>query len=70
MADKVIAVAQFAGHVVRLLLEVDPLERRTGRITAARDEHALEAIGQRALLRPGRLGVAHAAVDEHDPRHN
>ena len=70
MTDQVIPVAQRAGHVVRLLLEVDPLERRTGRVAAARDEHALEATGQRALLRPGGLGVAHAAVDEHDPRHN
>ena len=70
MTHQMIPVAQLARHVVSLLLEVDPLERRTGRIAAARNEHALEAIGERALLRPGRLSVPHAAVDEHDPRHN
>jgi hypothetical protein len=53
VTHQVVAAPQFRRYVVRLLLEVDPLERRTGRIAAARDEHALEPVGQRSLLRPG-----------------
>ena len=50
-----VALAQLRRDLVRLLLEVDPLERRPGRVTAPREEDALEPILQRPLRRPGRL---------------
>ena len=68
-ADEMVALAQLGRDLVRLLLEVDPLERRPGRIAAAREEHALEPILERALRRPRRGGVPDAAVDEDESRH-
>ena len=45
--DEVVAVAQLGRNVVGLLLEVDPLERRAGRVAAPREEDALEPVLQR-----------------------
>src|SRR6266498_6120391 len=67
MTDEMVAVAQLRRHVVGLVFEVDALERRSRRIAAAGQEDALEPPLERALLRPGRLGVADAAVHEDDP---
>ena len=49
-----------------LLGEVDSLARRPRRVAGAGHEHERVPLGERALLRPGRRRVAHAAVDEHD----
>jgi hypothetical protein len=69
MPDEVIALAQGLGEDGRLILEVDPLERRARRIAAPGQEHALEAIRELALCDPRHLGVADTPVDEDDPLH-
>ena len=69
MTDEVIAFAELRCDLVRLHLEVDPLQRRPGRVTAPREEHALEPVRQSPLLQPGRLGISDAPVDEDDARH-
>src|SRR3954451_819427 len=69
MSDEVVAFAQLGRDLGRLLLEVDPPERRPRRVAATREEGALEAILERPLRRPGRRRVADAAVDEDESRH-
>jgi hypothetical protein len=69
VADEVVTLPKLGTDLTRLVLEVDPLERRPRWVPAAREEHAVEAVLERTLRRPGHRCVPDAAVHEHDARH-
>jgi hypothetical protein len=66
MAHQMGAVLEQRRQLLRLLLEVDSLQRRVGRIAPAvgRDERVTPL--QRPQRTPGRLGVSAAPVDQQD----
>src|SRR5438067_12666687 len=64
--DQMGAVGEQRSELFRLLLEVDPLERRVWRVAAAVRDDQLVSGGERLHGAPGRGAVADAAVHEDD----
>jgi hypothetical protein len=69
MPDEVVTRLDQAGHEDRVRLEVDALDVGVGCEPRTLQDDELEAIGQRALSRPGASPADDAAVDEDDSLH-
>jgi hypothetical protein len=69
MADEVVTRLEEAGHENGVRLEVDALHVGVRCEPWTLHDDELEAIGQRALSRPGASPADDAAVDEDDPLH-
>lgn len=61
-----VAALEHSGELVRLILEIDALERRVGRISRTRHHDEREPLRQRPLRGPGLETERDAAMDEHD----
>src|SRR5438128_1033018 len=68
MADEMRAVLEQRCDLLRLALEIDPLERGIRRIAAPRRDHEPEALREGELCRPCGRAAAPAAVDEENTR--
>ena len=69
MPDQVISRAEQACDEMRVLLEIDAIDRRIGRKAGSVDDQELELLAQRKLPTPGRTPSKDTPMDEHEPLH-
>lgn len=70
MADEVIPGTEQTRHELRVLLEVDALDRRIRWEAGPVENDDAEPLPERKLPAPGRTAADNASVDEHEPLHS
>jgi hypothetical protein len=70
VADEVIPGTEQTRHELRVLLEVDALDRRFRWEAGPVENDDVEPLPERKLPAPGRTAADNASVDEHEPLHS